>query len=211
MDIHRLTVGPFAENTYLLTSQDKALLIDPGFFEDREYRDFEEHLKDAGAELTAILLTHAHVDHVLGLRKVLDSFDVPVYLSDEDRYLWNHFDSQVRKFGFTAEEFDFDPEPLKAQKGSQIGPFSFDVLYTPGHSPDHVSLYFEQEQAVIAGDALFREGIGRTDLYKGDFSLLERSIKEQLYTLPDQTTVYPGHGPETTIAHERKANPFVRG
>lgn len=210
MDIQQYTVGPFAENTYLLSGESAALLVDPGFFEQSEFQQFKEDIEESGRQLLAVVLTHAHVDHVLGLRKVKASFDVPVYLSDEDRYLWNNFGSQVQKFGFSAQDFDFDPEPLKAQHGMELGPFRFDVLYTPGHSPDHVSLYFADEQAVIAGDALFREGIGRTDLYRGDFKLLEKSIKEQLYTLSADTKVYPGHGPATTIGHERKANPFVR-
>ncbi len=83
-------------------------------------------------------------------------------------------------------------------------------MYTPGHSPDHTSLYFENEGVVIAGDALFRESIGRTDLYKGNFEVLQQSIQEKLYTLPNTTIVYPGHGTTTTVGHEKQNNPFVR-
>lgn len=209
MDIHSFTVGPFAENTYLLIRDQQAILIDPGFFEEHEFKAFQKKLEETGSELLSVVLTHAHVDHVLGLQKVKDHYEVPVYLSDADRYLWNNYSSQAQMFGFQAEPFNFEPEALGEEEGWTIGPFNFDLLYTPGHSPDHISLYDKETDVLIAGDALFREGIGRTDLYKGNFKVLERSIKEQLYTLPDDTVVYPGHGPKTTIGHEKKQNPFV--
>lgn len=211
MDIHSFTVGPFAENTYLLVANKKSLLIDPGFYEDHEFEALQETLSETGADLHAIVLTHAHVDHVLGLQVTIDHYDVPVYLNDTDRYLWNNFASQAQMFGFKAKPFTFTPSTLKEQKGWSIGPFSFDVLYTPGHSPDHISLYQPEEGVVIAGDALFKQGIGRTDLYKGSFERLEQSIREELYALPDETEVYPGHGPKTTVGYEKKNNPFVKG
>ncbi|WP_020402606.1 MBL fold metallo-hydrolase [Gracilimonas tropica] len=207
MDIQKFEVGPFAENTYLLTSQDEHLLIDPGFSSEPEFQHFKQALK---GELKAIVLTHAHVDHVMGVSRTLRDFDVPVYLSDADRFLWNNFGSQAQMFGLNQAGFNFEPEALPKAGTFQIGNFEFNCLYTPGHSPDHISLYFEEDQFVIAGDALFKESIGRTDLYKGDFSVLEKSIKEKLYTLPDETVVYPGHGPSTTIAHEKTSNAFVK-
>lgn len=210
MQIYSFTVGPFAENTYLLTQKEESILIDPGFYEDHEFRALKEKLEEFGSRLTAVVLTHAHVDHVLGLQEVKDQFDIPVFLNDTDDYLWTNFASQAQMFGFRVEPFSFTPDPLPVQENWSVGEFSFDVRYTPGHAPDHVSLYSEKDNLLIAGDALFREGIGRTDLYKGDFKTLETSIKEQLYTLPDDTEVYPGHGPKTTIGHEKKNNPFVR-
>lgn len=210
MKISSFTVGPFAENTYLLTEANQALIIDPGFLEDQEYQKVKTRISGEDLDLIAVVLTHAHVDHVLGLKKVHDDFEVPVYLSDKDRYLWNNFGSQAAMFGFKSGGFSFDPDVLPITNEWSIGNFSFDVRYTPGHAPDHVSLYSAEDGVVIAGDALFKEGIGRTDLYKGDFKVLERSIREQLYTLPDDTVVYPGHGPETTIRYEKKSNPFVK-
>lgn len=210
MQLKQYTVGPFAENTYLLTEGNEALLIDPGFTEENEYETVKSHIQKENLELIAIVLTHAHVDHVLGVQKVLDDYDLPVYLSDKDRFLWDNFSSQAAMFGLQSNGFSFDPEPLKVQPDWKFGNFIFDIRYTPGHSPDHVSLYSKNEGIVIAGDALFKEGIGRTDLYKGDFKVLEKSIREQLYSLPDDTVVYPGHGPETTIGHEKRSNPFVK-
>ncbi|NGP89967.1 MBL fold metallo-hydrolase [Fodinibius halophilus] len=210
MQLHCLTVGPFAENTYLLTQAGQALIIDPGFMEPAEYERIDKQLRDENLSLQAVVLTHAHVDHVLGLQKVLNNYDVPVYLSDKDRHLWDNYPSQASMFGLKVNEVSVAPKPLPITKGWEIGNFVFDVLYTPGHAPDHVSLYSPNDDIVIAGDALFKEGIGRTDLYKGDFNVLEQSIREQLYTLPEDTVIYPGHGPETTIGHEKQANPFVK-
>lgn len=209
MRLFNFSVGPFAENTYLLTNDNEALLIDPGFSNSEEYTQAKEKIKAEEADLLAVVLTHAHVDHVLGLSKVLADFDIPVYLCDKDLYLWKNYASQAAMFGLRVDDFTFVPEPLEIQPDWSVGSFSFDILYTPGHSPDHVSLYNKQEELLIAGDTLFKEGIGRTDLYKGDMHTLKNSIKEQLYVLPGHTTVYPGHGPQTTINHEQKANPFV--
>jgi hydroxyacylglutathione hydrolase len=211
MKTDTFTVGPFAENTYLLTKNRQSLLIDPGFSSHSELLVFDEALAGHGSELIGVLLTHAHVDHVLGLNQVLLKQKVPVYLNHTDLYLWENFESQSAMFGIRAGGFSFTPEPLEEQKGFDIGPFSMDVLYTPGHSPDHVSLCFPDDGQIIAGDVLFRESIGRTDLYKGDFNLLATSIREKLYTLPDDSLVLPGHGPSTTIGYEKQHNAFVKG
>lgn len=211
MDIQVFTVGPFSENTYMLTRQGESVLVDPGFFDPQEFRVFKEKLAETGSELTAVFLTHAHIDHVLGLQKVLKEFDVPVYLNHSDLNVWKEFPGQAAMFGFSSMAgFDFTPKELPEQNNFKKGSFQFDVLFTPGHSPDHVSLYFPDESVLIAGDALFKESIGRTDLYKGNLDLLTQSIRTRLYTLPDETVVYPGHGPATTIGHEKKANPFVK-
>lgn len=210
MQIHSFTVGPFAENTYLLIQDEQALIIDPGFTNQQQYQAVKTKIENSGAALHAIVLTHAHVDHVLGIDKVLNDSEVPVYLSEKDRWLWNNFSSQASMFGLQADSFDFNPQELPISLDWQIGNFRFDVRYTPGHAPDHVSLYSSEDEMLIAGDTIFKEGIGRTDLYKGDLNTLKQSIQGQLYVLPDDTTVYPGHGPQTTIGHEKQANPFVQ-
>ena len=210
MNVFSFTVGPFAENTYLLTKKGKALLVDPGFSTQKEFQAYKDALLRSESELQAVLLTHAHVDHVLGLNQVLHKSNVPVYLNHSDLYLWKNFESQATMFGIRSGGFSFTPNPLEEQKGFEFSGFVMDVLYTPGHSPDHVSLYFQSEDILIAGDVLFKESIGRTDLYKGDFDLLAASVRRKLYNLPDETQVLPGHGPATTIGHEKKHNGFVR-
>lgn len=211
MQLYTYSVGPFAENTYLLIEENSAFLIDPGFYEEHEFTKVEKELNKHSSELIAVVLTHAHVDHILGLNRVLNEFEVPVYLSNEDRYLWENYASQAQMFGFSVEGIDIDPEALTISDKWQLGPFTFDVRYTPGHAPDHVILYSKADGLVIAGDTLFRQGIGRTDLYKGNFNRLEQSIRKQLYSLPDETAIYPGHGPKTTVGYEKKNNPFVKG
>lgn len=208
MKIQKFEVGPFLENTYLLTKEGEHLLVDPGFAREPEFKEFKDNIT---GDLRAIVLTHAHVDHVLGLKRTLRDFDVPVYYCREDRFLWENFGSQSQMFGINQGGLDFVPENLPTDDVFEVGSFKFKCLYTPGHSPDHLSLYFEEEGKLLAGDALFRESIGRTDLYKGSLDTLKKSIKDKLYTLPGETVVYPGHGPETNIEHEKNNNPFVSG
>ncbi len=209
MDIKIFEVGPFAENTYLLIEGSSAILIDPGFSNESEYQSFKRVLDNNTLE--AIVLTHSHVDHVLGLQRVLKDFDKKVYVNTDDLFLWENFGSQATMFGLNQVGFSFTPESLPKDKKFEVGSFEFECLYTPGHSPDHTSLYFKDENIVIAGDALFSGSIGRTDLYQGSFEVLEQSIKEKLYTLPEKTKVYPGHGPATSIKAEKSSNPFVKG
>ena len=211
MKIETFEVGPFFENTYLLQKDGNALLIDPGFYNAGEFANFTQTLEQSGCELKAIVLTHAHVDHVLGIHQTLKNFDIPVYLNIEDLFLWENFGNQATMFGLHQVGFSFTPQSLPESGDFSFAGFTFECLHTPGHAPDHTSLYFSNEGVCISGDALFRESVGRTDLYKGDFQLLEKSIREKLYTLPEQTVIYPGHGKTTTIAHEKQHNPFVKG
>lgn len=210
IQIEKFEVGPFAENTYLLTKEGHSLLIDPGFSNDREFRAFHSALANQNSRLLAVLLTHAHIDHVLGLPAVLRKFDSDVYLSHIDLYPWNNISEQAAMFGLKADNLSFTPKELPEQKEYALGPFTMDLLHTPGHAPDHISIYFKEDRFLIAGDTLFRGSVGRADLYKGDMEILTKSIREKIYTLPDDTTVYPGHGPETTVGVEKKSNPFVK-
>ena len=210
MQIIKYEVGPFLENTYLLKKDGKFALIDPGFSNENEYQIFKKEVQGSVNDLIAIVLTHAHVDHVLGLQRVLKDYEIDVYVNTSDLFLWENFGNQATMFGLNQVGFSFIPKSLPEKGVFSLGSLEFECLYTPGHSPDHTSLYFKEDGILIAGDALFRESIGRTDLYKGEFELLEQSIKNQLYILPEETMVYPGHGGTTTIGHEKKFNPYVR-
>ncbi|MEX2600194.1 MAG: MBL fold metallo-hydrolase [Balneolaceae bacterium] len=211
MNFAVFTVGPFAENTYLVSGKEQAVIIDPGFSNESEFSRFRNLVESSGLIPNSVLLTHAHVDHLLGLSRLLKEWSIPVYLSHKDLYLWENVSGQGALFGMEASGFSFLPEPLPETDSFRLGAFEMNLLYTPGHSPDHTSIYFKQEGVVVAGDTLFKESIGRTDLYKGDFATLERSIREKLYTLPDETRILPGHGPETTVGYEKKRNAFVKG
>jgi hydroxyacylglutathione hydrolase len=208
MEVTVFTVNPFQENTYVVRDGTDAVVVDPGFATHAEFAAFRKVIEESTASLKAVLLTHAHVDHVMGLQRVLDYYEVPVYLSHADLHLWENYMPQAALFGIQAQPFTFTPHDYPKDR-LEIGKLTFDVFHTPGHSPDHVSLYSPGDGVLIAGDVVFRESIGRTDLYKGDFAVLERSIREKLYVLPDNTRVLPGHGPETSIDHEKRYNPFV--
>lgn len=208
--IKRFEINPFSQNTYLLSQNKKAILIDAGFYSKAEFDDFFDYLKSEDVELSAILLTHAHIDHVLGLNTILKQYSIPVYLHPDDVELLDQVHQQGQLFGFNIEPIKVKTIDLLEQENFELYGFDFTVLFTPGHAPGHLSFYLKQEETVISGDVLFAGSVGRTDLYKGDFDLLAKSIREKLYTLPDNTKVLPGHGPETTIRREKLSNPFVK-
>lgn len=210
MHIQPFTVNPLQENTYLVSLDKRAFVVDPGFFSATEINLFNSKVAELGLTLEAIVLTHAHLDHVFGVERVRDHYgEIPVYLHRDDAWFWDNYMLSAARFGFEVKPFDFQPEWI-AEGDIEVAGIAMKALFTPGHAPGHLSYYHHKSSQLISGDALFRESIGRTDLPMGSFEQLEASIKTQLYTLPDSTVVYPGHGPATTIGHEKKHNPFVR-
>ncbi|MEO1022605.1 MAG: MBL fold metallo-hydrolase [Bacteroidota bacterium] len=211
MHVFTFEVGPFLENTYLLYTEKACILIDPGFSSESEFQAFKHTLAEQKKPLSAVLLTHAHVDHVLGLSRVKAEFtEVPVYLDTRDLFLWEHFSQQSAMFGVQQPSFPFIPEPLPVNGVLTLEELSIRCLHTPGHAPDHTTFYLSDEEIAFCGDAIFRESVGRTDLYQGNFEVLANTIRTQLYTLPDTVKLYPGHGPATTVDHEKRFNPFVK-
>lgn len=209
MKWQQIPVGPLQENTYLLWNDKKqALIIDPG----SEGKRLIEAVQKNSLQLEAILLTHAHYDHIGAVEDVRNAFDIPVYIhkNEQDWLIDPTKNGSARSpFGrITTREADHVIE--KAGKLS-IGSFSFDVFETPGHSPGSVSYYLPPANVVFSGDALFQGSIGRTDLPGGNHEQLIESIHNYLLTLPEETVVSPGHGPETTIANEMVGNPFLTG
>ena len=206
MSIQTLTVGPLQENCYLLSDDDTqgAVLIDPG--------DEAERIIAAlnGFELTAVWLTHAHFDHIGALAAVHRQFPVPVYLHENDRELFAHAAESAAFFGLALEQPSLDTLPLTHAQSLTLGEHKATCLFTPGHAPGHIAFYLSEQGVVFAGDALFQGSVGRTDLPGGDHAQLLASIRRELLTLPDETRVLPGHGPETTIGAERRTNPFLR-
>jgi glyoxylase-like metal-dependent hydrolase (beta-lactamase superfamily II) len=205
--VRALTVGPFQENCYLLVDDaaNAAALIDPG--------DESEVLIDAvrrsGATLEAIWVTHAHLDHVLGVARLKADTGAPVYLHPADRPLYDHVREQAIAFGMRAAPLPAPDRELGHGDVLRVGTLEFRVRHAPGHSPG--SVVFEGHGVAFGGDVLFQGSIGRTDLPGGDFETLLKSIERELLTLPDSTIVYCGHGPETTVGRERRANPFLTG
>lgn len=202
--IKRIITGRIEENCYVIHQEAKALIVDPG----DDFSAIKEELEELNVTPTAILLTHTHYDHIGALEEVRKRYSVPVYVSDlEQAWLGNPILNLSIHSGhpITAEpaEYEFELGKTYAIEG-----FQFKVVPTPGHSPGGVSFVFDD--FVVSGDALFKGSVGRTDLTGSDPAALLKGIEEQLFNLPDNMRVYPGHGDETTIGYEKRTNPFFR-
>jgi glyoxylase-like metal-dependent hydrolase (beta-lactamase superfamily II) len=198
-------VGPISANCALVWDAVKTagVVIDPG----EEASRLRKRVEAIGFKVSAILLTHAHFDHLGAAKELQDLWRCPVYLHPEDTYL-------VESLGVQTAMFGMKPVPAPSTTDLQAGDtvFGLRTLHTPGHTPGCCCFLgeFAQGPVVFAGDTLFRGGVGRTDLLGGRWEQLEASIQRELYTLEDRTLVIPGHGPETTIGEEAENNPFVR-
>ena len=209
-----LTITPFAlgqwmTNCYLVaTDSGAAWIIDAGF----EPQAMLEHVRDQELRVEQVVLTHAHVDHIAGLAQVIGEVgDVPILIHEAEKDFL--IDASLNLSMYLAEPI-VAPEPTRLLRHGEtlrLGPHAFEVRHTPGHSPGGICLYQAGHQVALVGDTLFQNSIGRHDFPTSDFDALQRSIREQLYTLPDDTRVLPGHGGATTIGHEKRTNPFVRG
>jgi hydroxyacylglutathione hydrolase len=202
--IHTLVVGQLQTNCYILQSQDHALVVDPGDEPERILR----FIKDIKSVPNNIVATHTHFDHVLGVDSVRKAVKAPFVIHRDDLPLLQVMQSRVRQF----MGFEVPPPPkvdsyVKEGDSFKLGKDEIHVIHTPGHSPGSISL--AGDGFVLTGDALFNQSIGRTDLPGGDLKTLLASIRRKLFKLDDETSVYPGHGPETTIGDEKLANPFV--
>lgn len=211
MRIETFAGGDFGENTYVVVAPDAPLawVIDPG----AEAPAVVDFLEREGLRLGAILLTHAHLDHVEGIPALRRwAPGAPIYLHPGDLRLYQGVDLQARAFHLPL--VGPLPEPdrsLEEGQRLQLGSILCEVRWAPGHAPGHVLFFFPTEGVAFVGDVIFRGSIGRTDLVGGDFQRLMESIRQQVLTLPDETRLLSGHGPQTTVGWERRTNPFLVG
>lgn len=205
-------LGPFAERTVVLAdpASRQALVVDPGF----EAAEIVAGIQREQLDPVAIVLTHGHIDHAVGVAELKSAFGAArVLVHAEDLPLLAGLPEQARLFGL-AEAHSIRPDGLLEDRQIlRLGAIEIEVRHCPGHSPGHVVLLWHDPETptAVVGDVLFSNGVGRTDLWGGSWEDLEHSIRTVLYTLPDHTRVIPGHGPETTIGEERASNPFVSG
>ncbi len=214
MSVQAFTVNPFAENTYICHSRSEAVIIDPGCSNTHERQAILNYLRDHDLTVKHLLLTHAHIDHIIDCAFFAEHFDMAFQMHAEDVPLIERALSQAAMFGVRMTP---PPPPgtlLTEDDTLTFGDAEWEVLHCPGHSPGSICFYQPQNEAhspgyIIGGDVLFQGSIGRTDLWKGNLQQLLAAIRNKLFVLPDDTLVYPGHGPATTIGRERQTNPFL--
>jgi len=215
-DIAAFTLGPFATNCYVVRPPEPPIKGDvrPCWIIDASFEPARmlKHIADAGLRPEALILTHAHVDHIAGVREVLAAHPgLPVMIHEAEKH-W--LADPVLNLSAAMGTSVTAPPPTRVLSGGEeltLGSTRWRILHTPGHSPGGIALVDEESRTAIVGDTLFAGSVGRTDFPGSDPEVLERSIRERLYTLAEDTRVLPGHGPETTIGREKASNPFVRG
>lgn len=203
-----LPVGPLQCNCSIFGDETtkEAIVIDPG----DDIGDIEAILARHELRCKAIVITHAHIDHIGGAQKLKASTGAPVYMNSADQELYDHLDMQAAWLGIPAPAQTEIDTPAREGDTLLLGETELHVLHTPGHTQGSLCLWMPAEGKLISGDTLFRESIGRTDLPGGNSRQILASIHTKLLALPDETAVFPGHGGPTTIAHERERNPFLR-
>lgn len=207
LQIRPFVAPGFGENGYIVwrDGSTTAVAIDPG----NSVAPMLQLLRDEGLQVGAVLLTHAHLDHVEGVARLVRETSAPIYLHPADRFLYDHVAQQAQQFGMRVDPLPEVSHTLDHGQTITIGDVSYHVLHAPGHSPGHVVFLVEEAECAFVGDVVFQGSIGRSDLPGGDFAQLMESIRAQVLTMPDDTTLYAGHGPPTTVGHERATNPFL--
>lgn len=212
MKIDKMEFNMFGENTYVVSdpATGDCAVIDPGMVNRHECEKLDDFIERNHLKVKYIICTHLHVDHVFGVKHLMEKYGAELLADKNDEFLSERIGQQLRMFHLPIdmEGFAID-HPISHGDKISIGDGSLEVLSVPGHSPGSVALYDKDGKFVVTGDALFRNGIGRTDLPGGDYPILIKSIQTNLMTLPDDTAVYPGHGPASTVAYEKRWNPYL--
>lgn len=209
--IDRFVFNLFAENTYIVSdeSSKECIIVDPGCSSNSEKELLSAYLQKEDLTLKAFINTHCHIDHILGNAYLKEKYNAQFLAPEEDLFMLDLMLKEARKFGFEMEPSPLPDLIIKEDLIFELGGSSLRFLFTPGHSPGGYCLYFPEASFCITGDVLFEEGIGRTDLWRGNYDALINSIETKLFTLPEDTVIYPGHGEKSTIGHEKTNNPFL--
>lgn len=206
--VKTFTFNPFQENTYIVYDETmNCVIIDPGCYEKEEQKELSDFISNAYLKPIALLNTHAHIDHILGNAFVQRTYDLDHYLHIDDLVTLRAVESYAHVYGFPG--YELSPEPTHILQQNNIlkfGGIEFEVFHTPGHSPGHIVFYNKENHFVINGDVLFNGSFGRVDLPGGNIEVLKKSIYEIMFQFPEETIVYCGHGPSTTIGEEKRSN-----
>ncbi len=211
IQIQKFTVNPFQENTYVLWDKTgEGVIVDPGCYTESEEKMVVDFIETNNIKVVAILHTHSHLDHCFATGYFSSLFNVDVWIHKEDIITYNAFEKVCSMYGIPIKHSLPETYNLfSISDGFVFGNSHLEIRFVPGHAPGHVVFYAKEEEFVVNGDCLFYQSIGRTDLPGGDHATLLSSIKAELFTLPSFTTVYCGHGPETSIGREVDTNPFL--
>ena len=209
LQVKKFTFNPFAENTYVLFDDTKeCIIIDPGCYEKSEERELIEFIESNKLVVKKLINTHCHIDHMLGNAFVKNKFAVLLHIHPIEQALLRAVSSYASNYGFFQYQDSTPDVFLKEDEFVAFGNQKLKILFVPGHSPGHIALYDATSKTLIGGDVLFENSIGRSDLPGGNFNTLINSIREKFFALPDDVTVYCGHGEETSIGFEKRTNPF---
>ncbi len=203
------TFNPVQENTYILFNEQLICgIVDPGCYFSAEKKELLDFINEYKLSLKYLLNTHCHLDHVFGNKFIFETYGLYLHIHEKEKLVLDYAPIFGMNWNLPFENYNNELIFLKEGDTVLLGEDELKVLFTPGHSPGHICFYCEAQQFIIGGDVLFKGSIGRTDLPGGDHQTLLHSIRQQLFTLPDDVVVYPGHGVTTTIGFEKKNNPF---
>jgi glyoxylase-like metal-dependent hydrolase (beta-lactamase superfamily II) len=209
--IEYFTFNPLAENTYVLSNEKgDAVIIDPGCYFTEEERTLENYITNQGLKPMQLLNTHCHLDHVCGNNWVYKNYGLELYIHQDEKTVLEFAPAAGNMYGLSFTNYNGPLHYIHEGDEIFLGDDRLKILLTPGHSPGSICFYCASQNFIIDGDVLFYESIGRYDFPGGNEQQLYKSIKEKLYSLPDETIVYPGHGNSTSIGHEKRNNPFVQ-
>ncbi len=210
LKVEKFVFNDFNENTYLIWDEDskEAIVVDPGCITKSEQIQFSEFVEKENLTLKYLVSTHCHLDHVFGNAFIKNRFSPEYLINEKESSLLDMLVEHAHKYGFEVEQSPLPDRFIDERTILKLGENSIKILFTPGHSPGEICLLLEKEKICITGDVLFKEGIGRTDLWGGDYFTLMDSIQDILFKLPEETIILPGHGDSSTIEHEKNNNPF---
>ena len=211
LKIKSFVFSPIQENTYLLYNEfNECLIIDPGCYFPEEKDELKAFITQSGFKPKMLLNTHCHLDHVFGNKFVAETYELMLQLHEKEKQMLELAPTSGLMYDMPFDNYAGDYMYLKEGDIIKLGEDELKVIEAPGHSPGHICFYCAKQNFIISGDVLFNRSIGRADLPGGNLETLLKNIREKLFVLPDETIVYSGHGPVTTIGDEKKYNPFLQ-